>query len=293
MSDFMMTPKYELLLRGTDELPYGLYQLQLATAEQLCRLHYKPGTLTTVKAHLKTLADHGYVQPDKVPTRNYSSPYYYTLGNEGMSYLKAAGLDTSEAWRGAKETQKSWLFLDHALEVNDLVISAALLSRVRPEYTLDHFTSERHLRRQPYRVSWQGEHGTQTFTVVPDALLEFRHTRADGAQLRMPVLLEHDRGTEEQQHFRRRVHAYAIFIKTGSYKQLFQTTALTVTFTTFKGSERLEKMRAWTKQELADESPALRQAFCFATFTPPILPTIWLSALWQTPDDEQLALLAA
>ena len=154
MSDFLLKPKHDLLLRGTDALPLGLYQLQLATAEQLCRLHYKPGTITTVKAHLKELVDAGYVQPDKVPTRNFSSPYYYTLGSDGMSYLRALGYDTNEAWRGAKETQKSWLFLDHALEVTDLVISAALLSRIRPEYTLDHFTSERQLRRQPYRVSW-------------------------------------------------------------------------------------------------------------------------------------------
>ena len=57
MTAFTINPVHDLLLRGTLEMPVGLYHLYLATALQLCALHYKPGMLTTVKARLKTLED--------------------------------------------------------------------------------------------------------------------------------------------------------------------------------------------------------------------------------------------
>ncbi len=84
-----------------------------------------------------------------------------------------------------------------------------------------------------------------------------------------------------------------MLIKTGSYQELFGTKTVTVAFTTFKGQQRLEKMLAWTKAELAGEPPYMRQAFCFANLAQPITPGIWLQDAWQTPDDNSLALLAA
>lgn len=59
---FSITPVYDLLLRGSSTTPVGLYQLQIATAAQLTRLHYSPGSIKTVKARLKTLVDNGYIQ---------------------------------------------------------------------------------------------------------------------------------------------------------------------------------------------------------------------------------------
>jgi len=41
-------------------------------------------------------------------------------------------------------------------------------------------------------------------SIIPDALLDFYLTAKQG-QLRMPVFLEHDRGTEERQ---RRIHCW-------------------------------------------------------------------------------------
>jgi hypothetical protein len=84
-----------------------------------------------------------------------------------------------------------------------------------------------------------------------------------------------------------------MLLKTGSYHELFGTKAITIAFTTFKGNQRVEKMRAWTRAELQGEPASVRQAFCFANFTPPITPAIWLSNEWRTPDDEALTLLAA
>src|SRR5215471_2072327 len=39
-----ITPPYDVLLRGSQEMPIGLYHLYMAKAEQLCRLHYSAGS---------------------------------------------------------------------------------------------------------------------------------------------------------------------------------------------------------------------------------------------------------
>src|SRR5260370_12325767 len=102
---FAITPAYDILLRGSQQMPMGLYHLHLATAEQLCRLHYSAGSIKAVKAKLRTLIDHGYVQFDALPTRLTRSPYYYTLDKLGFHYLRRAGLDV-EAFVAGKQVDK-------------------------------------------------------------------------------------------------------------------------------------------------------------------------------------------
>jgi hypothetical protein len=91
---FTVTPVYDLLLRGGQDMQVGLYQLHLATAEQLTVLHYKPGMLKTVKKRLKMLVNNGFIQADCIPTKRFKSPYYYTLDTKGMRYLESIGFDT-------------------------------------------------------------------------------------------------------------------------------------------------------------------------------------------------------
>jgi Replication-relaxation len=145
----MLTPQQELLLRGSPTLPVGLYQLQLATAGQLTRIHYRAGTLKTVKARLKQLVDAGYLVADTVPTRLFRSPYYYLLTEKAFRYLAGQGLDTGEVSRPSG--QHGTLFIDHSLELNDVLISAALLFKATPTCYLDSFTHEQVLKRKPYK----------------------------------------------------------------------------------------------------------------------------------------------
>lgn len=289
LEPFRMTPPYDVLLHGSQEMPVGLYHLQIATAEQLTRLHYSPGSVKAIKARLKVLTEQGYTQVDSIPVRQLRSPYFYTLGAKGFQYLKDAGFDTDEAWRAVKEVGKHALFIEHTLELNDVLISAALLQRVS-SFRLDHFEHERALKRRPYHASWQTERGRQTATVIPDAFLDFRY---EGR--RMPVLLEHDRGTEEQFYFRRRIRAYIMLIRTEAYKELFGAKAITVAFTTFVGEHRLEQMRAWARAELASEASTIGTAFCFANLTPPLDPSaVWLAPIWYSAyDTNRTSLLAA
>src|SRR5947207_8542504 len=161
---FAITPVHDLLLRGTADMPVGLYHLHLATAEQLTRLHYKPGMLKTVQKRLKVLVDNGYVQADCLPTKFFKSPYYYTLDTKGMRYLADIGLDTDKSLRASKEVSESYLHLKHAMELNAILIAALQLKRTDPRYYLSRFIHERTLKRTPYKVTSNG----QTITLIPD-----------------------------------------------------------------------------------------------------------------------------
>lgn len=139
----------------------------------------------------------------------------------------------------------------------------------------------------PTRRPGKAAMAPQTFTVIPDARLEF-YVTISGKLRRMPVLLEHDRGSEEQYFFRRRIRAYIMLLKTGSYQQLFGTNAVTVAFTTFTGPERVEQMRAWTRAELETESPELGALFRFTLLPRTLQPSaVWLGPQWFSPYDNQ------
>ena len=117
-----------------------------------------------------------------------------------------------------------------------------------------------------------------------------------GKQLKTPLLLEHDRGTEQQQYFRRRIRAYITLLKTGDYVQLFGSKALGVGFTTFLGDKRRDQLRAWTRAELelTHESTSLGKIFTFASLQRPPAPLeVWTESRWRSPyDDAPQALLA-
>lgn len=297
----VIRPIYDLLLRGSPSVPLGIFQLHILTSEQLCRLHYKAGCLKAVKARLKDLADAAYVQVDAMPIKHvkegktYFSPlYYYTLGPKGARYLKQAGLDISDAFRASKEVNKHSLFVEHVLELNDVIIAAALLRGAGTGFYLHEFIHEHILRRRPYKATWRIEGRTETHSLIPDAFLDFRYV-TEQKRLRLPVLLEHDRGTEQQHYFRRRIRAYIALLRAGAQQELFGARVITIAFTTFVGEQRLAQMRQWTKQELVSYDASVKQAFLFANLSKPLeTPQAFLQPVWYTadPHTQTVALLA-
>lgn len=100
---------------------------------------------------------------------------------------------------------------------------------------------------------------------------------------------------EEQQHFRRRIRAYLVFLKSSAYQQLFGVRTVTVVFTTFVGVARLRQMTEWTRAELAvtSEPKTLGMTFFFTTLDRPLESQhIWLERRWYTayPEDSPVAL---
>jgi Replication-relaxation len=285
---FRITPPYDLLLRGSRQVPVGIYQLGLTTADQLCRLHYQPGTIKTVKARLKQLVEQGYV---RTAQRSIGAPpYSYTLTPKGLRYLKSLGMDTNEALRPSDRVAVAHTpFIEHTLELNDVIIAAALLAQRQPDcgHYLHSFIPEGMLKRRPYTGL---QHGRQAFTIIPDAVFDFRRPLPDGRHRYTPVLLEHDRGTEQQQFFRTRIRAYITFLTSGVYQEAFNTSAVNIAFTTFEGERRRDQMRVWTLRELkaTNESPDIGLAFSFAALQrPPMAQAVWLDPCWLSPYDNQ------
>jgi hypothetical protein len=233
---FVVTLVYDLLLHGGHDMPIGLYHLHLATAEQLTGLYYKPGMLKTVKKRLKVLADNGFVQADCIPTKRFKSPYYYTLDSRGMRYLENIGFDTDAAFRASKEVSESYLHLKHALELNDVFIAAFRLKQISNNNCyVSRRIDERSFKREPLTF----QHGSADICLIPDGFLDIRIRRPDSADLSLALLLEHDRGTEQQEHFKRRIRMYKTFLSTGAYKQLLHINSVIVAYTTFISAKRL------------------------------------------------------
>jgi hypothetical protein len=285
---FTITPIYDKLLRGSDELPVGLYHLHLLTAAQLVRLHYSPGSYKAVRQRLRVLADEGYVTIDAIPEKFYRGPNYYTLGAKGIRYLTELGLDMDKSVRASKETGKGYMHIKHMIELNDVFIAALRLPALDQRLYVAGYIHERELKRTPYKTMVQGA----SYGLVPDGFLKLSVRRVGQADLSLPVLLEHDRGWERERQCKQKIAAYRALIQSEAYKQQFGVGTITIIFTTYTDMERVAAMRRWTWDEVSSDS-YLAGRFRFALL--PRLPEpqhLLFEKRWYTlASDQPIALL--
>jgi hypothetical protein len=289
---FVVTPVHNLLL-------HDLNILQRATAEQLTRLNYKPGMLTTVKARLKDLADSGYVLPLSHPSIRL--PYVYALDRKGLNYLAAQGVDVREYFRPSQEedSAKNFLFREHMLAISDLLIQSLLFVKADTSYRIGTLLHERFFKNHPITATYTRNNRDKTKTIVPDAYLEFVHTRESGKQEPLPVIVELDRGTEDQKFFRKRIRAYIVFLKSRAFRTLFGVENITIAFATTRDRNRIRQMREWTRKELAvtNEPGWLADLFLFTSLPESMGESeprqLYLDPVWYTPteDDNPVSLL--
>jgi hypothetical protein len=227
------------------------------------------------------LVDNGYIQADCIPTKRFKSPYYYTLSGRGMLYLENIGLDTDPNFRAGKEVSESYLHVRHALELNDVLIAALRLKYTHPQFYLSRFNHERTLKRSPYKAG--------STTLIPDGFLDFRDRTSNRA---LYLILELDRGTEQQTHFRNRIKAYKTFYAADGCSSMFGVKVAYTAFVGFVGAKRLQQMRDWTRDELQD-SPQLINVFLFADLPKPLEPGhLLFERRWYTlANDQPIALL--
>jgi hypothetical protein len=201
------------------------------------------------------------------------------LAKRGARYLSTLGYDTPETFRTDKQIKTLWWFIEHSLEVNDVIISAAMLKIDNPDYWLQSFVHERELKRKPYKVSWKGNE----ITLIPDAILDFR-AKIDGGERRLPVMLEHEISPKGEFAFKKKLRAYIALLR-----ERFQNTPVTIAYITALGPNYLGKIREWAWQELhsTNETESLGKVFCFTAIQKPIDPAkLWLAPVWYTPYDE-------
>ena len=283
---FVVTPVHDLLL-------HDLHTLHRATAEQLTRLNYKMGMLTTVKQRLKDLSDNKYVLPLSHPSIRL--PYMYALDRKGLNYLQAQGVDVREYFRPSNEedSAKNFLFREHMLAISDILIHSLLFEKTEPSYRISSMLHERVFKNNPIKATYERNNREETRTIVPDAYLEFVHTREPGKEETIPVMWELDRGTEDQKFFRRRIRAYSVFLRSRAFKTLFSIENITIAFATTKNHNRMKQMREWTRKELAASSEPLwlGQLFLFTSLPENIGEIeprqLFLDPVWHTPADDE------
>lgn len=273
-----------------DAVLRAVFRYYYLSSRQLCRLLYSPGSLTYVQAKLKQLTDAGLLQRIWLPrpAAHGSAPSVYTLARKGLNYLAGVGIDVDRRrYRPSEQREHAYLFLEHTLAVNDVLMSAELLSRVQPEYTLARMLHERDLKRRPVQV--QDDDG-RMIAVVPDGWLDLRVKAA----YQVCLALELDRGTEEQKVWRRKIRGLLAYAN-GPYQDSFQTKSLTIAVVATSGDKRLLQLLRWTESELtARHEQGQGDLFVFTAIRPNAadLADLFFSRRWYQPfGDQPIALL--
>ena len=283
---FVVTPVHDLLL-------HDLHTLQRATAEQLTRLNYRMGMLTTVKARLKDLADNRYVLPLSHPSIRL--PYMYALDCKGLNYLYAQGIDVREYFRPSQEedSAKNFLFREHMLAISDILIHSLLFVKTEPSYRIETMLHERVFKNTPITATYTRNSRDETKTIVPDAYLAFISTSPSGKEETIPVLWELDRGTEDQKFYRRKIRAYIVFLKSRAFKTFLGVENITIAFATTTDHHRVKQMREWTQKEMAltNEPAWLANLFLFTALPETMGESeprhLFLNPVWYTPSDDE------
>jgi hypothetical protein len=278
-----------------DRFLQTIYRYHMLKPEQLTRRYYSRGSLTFVKARLKLLTDHGYLDANEQPTTRGRSPYFYTLASKGIKYLKEVGFEINRYYRPSRKVE--YLpFLLHTFSVNDVLIAAELLAEGLPQLTLAETQHELVLKQDPCKVpigreppSGDGSILAKHISIVPDGWLDFQYDRGTGTQeRRMCIWLEVDRGTVGMKDFKEKATAILTFYKSGAYQKRFGTNSLRVAFATTDGMTRVKQMRTWlcdvlTKQK---EKSGMAERFVCMGLPDEIDPhKLFLTPVWYIPFD--------
>ncbi len=269
------------------------------TALQLTRLLYRAGTLTTVQARLKRMTDAGLLGRDfpHGQQRAGSAPWIYFLERTGITIVTELGIDLPRFRR--EESTKGFLFYDHTLLVNDILITFDLLARDHDHIHLETLLHERVLKLRPLQVEIAvpergGGERPMAVRLIPDAFVELR-VRDPQEPYRLNLAIEADRATEDQVKWRKKIRAYLAALE-GAYQQHFGARSLTVAVITTGGETRVHQLVRWTESELKSRG---REAtgHLFQIATAPVAwetchPAVFAgSARWYKPFDPNPAAL--
>jgi Replication-relaxation len=284
-----VTPTEEEILKTISSYRY-------MTALDVAYSLFSPKSLTYVRSILTRLAGGDDFQERQClyrfpwPTGKAGNPErIFTLGSAGREVVQNLGIPVTWYYRPSKTGRLNSSYLAHQLLVTRFVICACRFTSEQPDYTLEDvrlcYDLERSLRDRT------GE------AVVPDAWLHF--ARDDGRKF--PVLVEIDRGTEDQERFKNHIKGRLEFIRSGDYAQVFGTQAVVIAYATTgriqaHADTRRKTMCAWT-MEVLRERKLERWASIFR-FTSSVVYTrlyeegkaLFTKPMWCQPDAPATAL---
>jgi hypothetical protein len=265
-----------------DAILRAINRYHLVTAEQICRLLYKPSVISYVRSRLSHLANADYLLRSDMlrPSRTGTGPIVYSLGPKGRKYLQSLDVAVPERLRKGVAREYGYLHLKHALGVTDILLAADLVARAEPRFRVATLLHEQALKRKGVKVEVaQG----QRETVQPDAWLDLRLERERWYQ--NCVAIEFDRGSEHQPAWRSKVAALLAWSR-GPYSELFGTDSLTIAVITTAGEDRLRSLVRWTETELtARAAEGAGELFCLTACEPSTVPpaSLFFSPIWSVP----------
>jgi hypothetical protein len=282
--------------KGMEQIVRALAIFVYLTAEQLTRLLYSKGSLTYVKATLKSLVDLGFAVT--VGGRVVPLPLIYRLTGEGRSFASIVlESPTVKRFRPSEEREKAGnlSFIRHTLAVNDVLIAARLLSQTAPDITLTRMFQEQELKRTIYvelpERTMHNRRDQRTTCIEPDASLEFTIQETWQGFFHIEVYCNLP---PLQWRYKQKVRGYVTYADTGQHEALFHTPALSIAV--FAATDQMAAtLKQWTEEALQEvERQQDGEWFFFCSLAVATVSPIelFLSPVWkQTFRDTKIPLL--
>jgi hypothetical protein len=285
------------MLSAVDEkLLLAVHRFHYLTLTQLVRyLGYSErskGSSNWLGGFLKVLVSGNYLVAQNLPrVSSYGrNPLIYSLSTKGVHHIEALGFTVQTKLTPA-EQERSYLFLEHTLRLNDVLIAACLLEQQVQGITLAELRHERVLKHHPTKVQVEGK----TVAVIPDAWLDFRLAPPfSRSSEQVAICLELDRATEDVWKVRAKIRNYVAFAS-GAYQSAFGTSALSIAFVaTTGGDRRVQQMKTWAREELSKlNAHAYADLFLFTALEEGMVDglTLFTAPVFQSLSASHVALL--
>jgi hypothetical protein len=275
-----------------EKLICALAEYGYLTVEQATRLLYAITSFTHVREKFKSLDDEKLVIV--LGGRACNLPRIFTLSTNGRKYAELLGKPVGKRFRLHEEHQKqhNLFFMQHTLAVNDVLITARLLSqtelgivrtRTMMGITLNRMHHEWELKRKIYVDLTHTGGITRQICIEPDASLDFTiPSIGEEKPWRDFFHIEVYRHLPPlEQRFKQKIQGYVVYAHSPLHQQLFHTSALSIAIFG-QTPEMAATLKHWTEEALANQ-PDEGSRFFFTSMNPAIASPIglFLTPVWQ------------
>jgi hypothetical protein len=277
---------------ASEKILSALLEYDYLTAQQLTTLLYIAGSLTYVRAKLRSLVAAKLVFA--LAGKSAGLLRVFTPTGKARAYTSNFTMSPAPVrFRPSEEREKAdnLFFIKHTLAIRDVLIAAQLLANTTPGIVLNRMYQERDLRRKiyveiPVKTS-QGKQSKQTICLEPDASCEF----IVQDKWRDFFHIEVYRYLPVEALWKQKVTGLMTYRQTGQHEALFHTSALSIAVFA-RTKEMAQTLKAWTEEALTKlKQPAEGQRFFFNTIHDPTSATpteMFLAPIWQQAFGEGL-----
>jgi hypothetical protein len=254
-----------ILTQPIEKVLAAIHFHRYMAAQDVARLLYSPKSITYVRDILSSLAGgedfktNQYLYRFRLPSSSGGSVRIFTLGSKGRDFLaNEVGLSVDDwYWRPYKCKHYSYSQVLHNLILTRFLVAAAAWCARQPDFKLikTHICYE--LAKSPATVKVANAGKTEKLKVIPDAWIEVEKLKNGEHEHYQAIMLEIDRGSEYRQKYIHHLLSRIAFIKSGAYRNLFETEAVVIAYVTTGDrpeyrETRRKAMCRWTQEVLAE-----------------------------------------